>query len=204
MDRDASDSFALTIVALEDVEPVAKDSVLELVPPGSRWIQALGWHSYFGLPLTIGRETWWAIGAECIVKHETRGAYPRLRVFLHRQHESAEQAILAVARLLSPEADYKQVTYVIMKRVVMRFTAAKPVDMDRCESDLLVRVAHAYRNRERVMFRTVLLCEQEAKPLLLRGQVPMGVDKFLAGCVEPLVATFSRSTRIALKLREVV
>jgi hypothetical protein len=58
------------------------------------------------------------------------------------------------------DADSRQIAYVIVKRVVMSFPARTPSDLDNPQSDLLVRVAHAYRNRERVMFRSVLLCEQ--------------------------------------------
>lgn len=169
MDRDETDSFALSVVPLEEITPLRKESVLALVPPGSRWIQARGWSSYFGLPLTIDDVVWWAVGAECVVKHATRGAYPKLRAYLHRQNDTAERAVLAVARLLNFEANYQQVTYVIVKRAVMHFDARTPQEMDRPQSDLLVRVAHAYRNRERVMFRTLLLCEQEAQPLALLG-----------------------------------
>src|SRR5688572_15449568 len=86
LDRDESDTFDLSIENLSDSEETVpvRATAFELLPAGSKWAQVVGWHSYIGIPFPPQKPQWIALGSETVVEHQTRGAFPVFRAYIHQ------------------------------------------------------------------------------------------------------------------------
>ena len=77
--------LSLTTRALTERPTVALTNIdvtkLGLLP-GSRWSQAHGWHSYFGIPFRFAERLWMAVGAEAIVSGTNGEAHPAYRAYV--------------------------------------------------------------------------------------------------------------------------
>jgi len=176
-----------------------RDDLLGLVPPGSRWTDALGWSAYFGWPLEAGGWNFWALGAEEVHRRSSGpGAYPAVRVYLHGAPPVA--AIEALAADLDggagrPDPPPPGVTVVPMSGAT---TAACRAD----QAAILRQAAAACAAGGTPLFRTAVLTEDEAFPLAgLPARLPRGVDRALLGVPEALARTYSPKARALLYLR---
>lgn len=93
--RDATDSFAVSISTLDPLgDLLSKEDVLPLLPVGSTWQTAIGWRSFYGVPFRRQTKLHLALGAEGILRHATRGAYPIAKVFLFEICEATSLCIV--------------------------------------------------------------------------------------------------------------
>jgi hypothetical protein len=95
-DRNENDDYIMEIETVGNSygHSLTKSDTTLLIPPGSRHIQGLGWRSIFGIPIYKKDTVWLAIGAEVIVPHPKRGAFPRARAYIFQaQYEQARDAI---------------------------------------------------------------------------------------------------------------
>src|SRR2546423_1663415 len=97
--RDRKDNFDIVIRSrTNQATPLlTSDDVLPLLPAGSRWSGAVDSYSYFGIPFHNENGVWLAIGLIRVLRHSTRGAYPRMTalVFPFEKVPTEELARLA-------------------------------------------------------------------------------------------------------------
>lgn len=211
-DRDASDSFAITISrggSAFDGPELRKGDVLPLLPAGSRWEAAVGWRSFFGMPFRWAGSLRLAIGVEGIAKHASRGAYPvsRFAVFDFAHAPVGELAELAA--LLAPGGASIEVdaTYGVVPSA-----SASPRDHVAIDAWILSRAAASYREHRRLLFRSLLLSEDQIPAsktvkgrigsLLGGRRTSIDFDDFLLATVPSIRATFSFRARSWMKMYE--
>lgn len=179
-DRDASDSYS---IGIETQRPpprgrdLGKNDVLPLLPLGSRWEPALGWRSFFARPFAWSGQTWWALGIQGVVRHETRGAYPVSKVALFPPQQFPHLGLEELAsRLFSGRFPPGPVTY-----GVLRASSETPAAHARVEAWMLGRAVAAHHARRPLIFRTLVLSEDEVPRLpMLNGLVrALGMDELL-------------------------
>jgi hypothetical protein len=174
-----------------------REELLALLPPGSRWTEALGWSAYFGWPLTAAGRHFWAVGAEEVRPRGT-GAYPVVRVYLYTAPPVA--VLEALAGTLGPESGRPDP---IEARVVI-FPMSGPTP-EACfveQAAILRQAASACARGGTPLFRTVALAEPEVMPLAgLSARLPRGIDRCLIGVPDVLARTFSLGARAVLYWR---
>jgi hypothetical protein len=177
------------------------DELLALLPPGSRWTDALGWSSYFGWPLTAAGRHFWAVGVEEVCPGPDRGAYPALRIYLHTTPPAALLAALAAAT--NPTAGAADPgTAEESSVVVVSLPGTTPLASLAEQANILLRAAAACARGGAPLYRTAVLAEDEALPLVgLPRRTPRGVDRCFLGVSEALSRTFSARARAYLYLR---
>lgn len=184
-----------------------RDEVLSLVPPGSRWTEALGWSAYFGWPLEAAGRHYWAVGGE-EVRRSAGGdgggasAYPAVRVYLHLTPPSTVLAALAAA-LDSAGAGGGAPDPTPAGAVTVFPLAGGTAQASRVEqAAILRRAAAACARGGRPLFRTAALAEGEALPLAgFPMRLPRGVDRALLGVPEALCRFWAAPARAVLYLR---
>jgi hypothetical protein len=182
-----------------------RDELLGLVPPGSRWTEALGWSAYFGWPLVAAGRHYWAVGAEEVRARPSggdgAGAYPVVRVYLHL---APPVAILEELAGTLDEAGRRggRPDLVEAGVVVFAMTGTTP-DACRVEQAAILRqAAAACAAGGTPLFRTAVLAEAEALPLAaFPRRLPRGVDRCFLGVPDVLSRTFSARARTVLYLR---
>jgi hypothetical protein len=203
MDR-ADGEFRFQVRPVDPAGPAGQaprpDELLALLPPGSRWTDALGWSSYFGWPLTAAGRHFWAVGAEEVCPGPDRGAYPALRIYLHTTPPVALLAALAAATDPTPATD--AVGAEESSLVVMSLPGSTPVACLAEQATILRRAAAACARGGAPLYRTAVLAEGEVLPLVgLPRRTPRGVDHCFLGVSEALSRTFSARARALLYLR---
>jgi hypothetical protein len=177
------------------------DELLALLPPGSRWTDALGWSSYFGWPLTAAGRHFWAVGAEEVCPGPDRGAYPALRIYLHTTPPVALLTALAAATnptALAADPGAAEEASV----VVVWLPGTTPIACLAEQATILRRAAAACARGGAPLYRTAVLAEGEVLPLVgLPRRTPRGVDGCFLGVSEALSRTFSTPARAFLYLR---
>jgi hypothetical protein len=180
----------------------ARDELLGLVPPGTGWIAALGWTSYFGWPLVAAGRHFWSVGVEEVRPRATGGgAYPVVRVYLHIA--PPVEALEALAATLDPtiaagaHADPGQPGV-----LVFPMSGVTPQAHLADQASILRQAAAACAAGGTPLFRTAVLTEAEALPLAgFPARLPRGVDRCLLGVPDSLSRTFSATARAILYLR---
>jgi hypothetical protein len=181
---------------MSDARAPDRDELVALLPPGSRWADALGWSAYFGWPLTAGGRHFWAVGAEEVVPRDI-GAYPVVRVYLHTAPPVA--VLEALARDLDPGRGRPDP---LEARVVIFALTGTPLATLADQASVLLQAAEACRRNRTPLFRTAALSEPEVLPLAgIPPRLPRGVDRCFIGVPEALSRNFSARARVLLYLR---
>jgi hypothetical protein len=209
-DRDAGDSFAVTIDRLQPVAAdVRNDDLLPLLPRGSRWNAAVGWRSFVVLPFESPGLHGAVVGVEAVVPHATRGAFPVMHGFIIRAEDVAP-ALGRLAAGLSSSGAGLAVGLPEQKWVIWTSDAQSPAEHQRHESWMIAATADAWRRGEPRLLRTVVLSDDQAPwsrswADRLREAASGGARRpYLVATVPPIRAQFLRSTRLALLWRELL
>jgi len=198
LDRDASDTFNLSVQNLsnsdQDSEVIpTRATAFELLPAGSKWAQAVGWHSYIGIPFPPQNPQWIALGAETVVEHQTRGAYPLFRAYTHQFPLSSNLIErldkLAVSLYQLSEKEQKSVKHF---NGLIRATSHSPQEHLWIESWIIRYAARSYSQQRTLpfLFRTLVLSETELKNK--KYPHPKILDEFLNGPPDCMMATIDK------------
>jgi hypothetical protein len=213
-DRDETDSYRLSLEPLgEQAHPLpSKADILPLLPAGSRWVDAVGWRSFVALPFVAAQAPdALLIGAEGVVPHLTRGAFPIARAFLIPRKAAAAVLQELAARIHGGPGleETSALTY-----GVIASTARTPSEHHPYEAWMLRQAAACYRSASAFLLRTLLLSEDQVPGASttgvswlrhLAGDRPaLGRSQYLVATVPSLRERFSLSARIKLKLHEYV
>jgi hypothetical protein len=197
-DRNETDSYGV------DVRPsnsgrstlITKEQVLPLLPAGSRWDAARGWRSFFGLPFSTPAESWMVLGSEGVVAHRTRGSYPIFRGLLFPSQEVPEKELFEmtneIARSTEGEIQPKR-TYGVIAASSQSQEEHKYV-----EAWIIRRAVASYRAGVRLLFRTLVLSENE----IPSRTIAIDYSDFLIATLPALHDCFSWRTNTWLKLHE--
>jgi hypothetical protein len=179
----------------------ARDDLLGLVPPGSRWMEAVGWSAYFGWPVVARGWHFWSLGVEEVRPQPSGGAYPVVRVYLHGQPPIA--ALEALAAALDPEASLRGRPSPVGTGVLVLPMAGRTANATRGDQAAILRqAAAACAAGGTPLFRTAVLTEAEALPLAgFPTRLPRGIDRCLLGVPDSLSRGFSSKARALLYLR---
>jgi hypothetical protein len=204
MDR-VEGAFRFQVRAVDPAAPAimapTRDELLALLPPGSRWTDALGWSAYFGWPLTAAGRHFWAVGVEEVRAGREGGAFPALRIYLHTVPPVGPLASLATAT--DPGAPVGEAAVGEEgSLVVVSLPGTTPLASLAEQATILRRASAACARGGTPLFRTAVLAEDEALPLVsVPSRTPRGVDRCILGVSEALSRTFSARARAFLYLR---
>jgi hypothetical protein len=163
LDRDERDSYNLDVRKLGAYGvDLSREELVDLLPPGSRWWQSIGWHSYFGLPFQRHQRHWLLIGAQAVLSHHKGGAYVVLKSFVFPEEHTKQvsENLLALSRELCsisadlPSADESP------NRIIITDIAA-PAQFRQFEAHILFHAAAHYQRDPAFNFRTLILSEDE-------------------------------------------
>jgi hypothetical protein len=201
MDRsDEEFRFLVHRTAGHDLATPARDELLGLVPPGSRWTDALGWSAYFGWPLVAAGRHFWCVGVEEVRPRPSGGgAYPVVRAYLHATPpvEVLEGLAGTLDQAGAGRADPGQPGV-----LVLPMSGATPQACSGEQASILRQAAAACATGGTPLFRTAVLAEGEAVPLAgFPHRLPRGIDRCLLGVPDVLSRAFSRKARALLYLR---
>jgi hypothetical protein len=184
-----------------------RSELLPLLPPGSRWFPARGWHAHFGWPLRVRGRWLFAIGTEAVAAAEPGAApgsdgtaHPVLRAYLHEAPPVA--AFEALAARLDP-APRESHPAAIESPLVLRPLPGSGPEASRAEQAYLLRLAAAaWRRACPALVRTVVLADAELAPLVaIPRRLPQGVMQALVGLPAALARTFSPRTQLLAEVR---
>lgn len=215
--RDATDSFSLSIDRTRNLKTdiITREDVFPLLPPGSNWIQAVGWSSYFGIPLRIKENVWYAIGAIDILPHSHRGAYPVIKAYLNL----LEFLPLKELEILVNELD----TANILKKgiikdpfegsrakrlKILRATSMNKEEHKFIEAWIINYAIEAYRRKSELMFRTLLLSYEENfdpnKIVKISTTSSICSKESIIATVDPILKFFPRKVQEKLSGKELI
>src|SRR5207344_3076198 len=102
VNRDEQDSYEIRIVPIDGIlaPRLTRANVIPLLPVGSNWRPSVGWHSYFGIPFRLERETYLAVGAQLVRPHQSRGAYVSFFAFIFPRDHFPVRQLLELAHEL--------------------------------------------------------------------------------------------------------
>lgn len=147
----------------DDAQSITKSEILLLLPTGSRWSQAIGWRSIFGIPLQTRTHSWLVVGTIDIVSHLARGGFPVLNLhFFHSEKPPLVQLRnVANAIYTLSEADKK---YRLGGVYGVIFTHSHSLkEHAPTESKILWQSAYRYENKESFLFSTLILSDDQLK-----------------------------------------
>lgn len=191
-DRDDTDSFRIQFENLSDVHGLTRAQVLPALPAGSAWArQAIGWESYIVFPShRLGSRNLALIGMECVVSHDTRGAYP---VFAGSVVDQAHvpELLTTIAATLYPG----EVNTIQAARGIVHSDAKTPQQHMRTAARILRSASSSFLVSDPPIVRTTLLTEDEVPRnwLFHRGE-------YLLGAVGGLLTRLSRRRSAALSV----
>ncbi len=208
--RDESDSFIIDLKILNTShaqgELVEKNDILPLLPAGSHWVRAEGWRSFFGTPFSFKGRLWLAIGMQGVRKHPTRGAYPIAKIYLFDFNSFHSEKMTQLASILSAgcsERGRSAPTYGIIAS-----DAERPEEHISTECWILNKASASYRQGERLLFKTLLLSEDDLPPM--KGPIDriksvfdhrdslLNYEQILFGTVQKIRDHFSAQARLRL------
>jgi hypothetical protein len=201
MDRSGEQfRFQVTPTAGHELAIPARDELLGLVPPGSRWTEALGWSAYFGWPLVAADRHFWCVGVEEVrARPSGGGAYPVVRAYLHAAPpvEVLERLAATLGEAVASSVDPGQPGV-----LVLPMSGATPQACRAEQAAILRQAAAACAAGATPLFRTAVLAEGEVFPLAgFPHRLPRGVDRCLLGVPDVLSRAFSPKARALLYLR---
>lgn len=167
--RDQRDDYFIDIKKMKSdlLYDLSREDIFLTVPMGTHWQPGLGWHSYFGIPFQF-KGTWWiAIGFQEIVKHPTRGSYPKSRAFLFSFDTSLEgnknsNLVQNLQRWTKVLEDGKpNMTRLQRDYGSIPVNSATPAEHIWAEIEIIKLAAKQYSVGKPVLFRTLLLSEDQ-------------------------------------------
>jgi hypothetical protein len=202
--RDVKDDFSIEVNVLQSSlgATLGKTDVFSLLPKGSRWIQAVGWRSYFGLPLTTRASQCLCLGGQWVVPHPSRGAVPQFRGYVYPLDKPKEQTIMsirasfcppqrALERALQAMAVDLDSVPAISTPGILDAHSTSPRDHYSIEARILRTAAERYGRGERFSFRTVVQSEGDLEEVRQRsGWLGKGDGTFLMATVPAIKRSF--------------
>jgi len=189
--RDKGDSFSIRILPLCDGDEwhLSEKEALSLIPEGSNWEVAEGWRSFFGHSLQTRSGLLFVIGAEGILPHKDRGAYPVMRAYTFAASKIPVTKMEALANKLSPGCSACG-----SWRGIIKTSSNTPAEHQEVEGTIIRLAAAFYRSRQqpRLLFRTLILCASRLPRL----------RSSLVATVPSIERTFSRADRLRTWLRQ--
>lgn len=195
VNRNEQDGYAIRIVPGGKVlvPRLTEADVIALLPAGSRWLPAVGWHSYFGVPFRFDGELWLALGVELVKRHHSRGAYILFVAFIFPFHRPPIRRLAELANELhmikhepasfNPAGSLSAPSVNILDRaqkfLVDRFAklglrsdryrvveadSRTPAEHVRVEAEIIREAVESYKKNELFLFRTLLLSKSELHP----------------------------------------
>lgn len=134
-----------------------------LPPSGSKWRQGLGWYSIFGVPFQLQNKYWLAIGAEMIVKHVRGDTHPIFQAYIFEFTQ--EQLNLAITGLQNIAQEiYPNSKSIRQSKTGIVFSSFQSPPKYRIVESFIIQSAIAmYRERQTLLFRTVILSDEQLK-----------------------------------------
>jgi hypothetical protein len=188
VNRNEQNGYSIRVVSKDEcLSPrLTEADVITLLPAGSRWLPAVGWHSYFGIPFRFDNKIWLAAGAEVVNRHQARGAYVSFFAFIFPFHQPpirqlAELAIELGATLpeqvpvrpansqrlffehaLKFMADgFSRLDLLGHSYKVVESSSRTPAEHTKVEAEIIREAAESYSKRELLLFRTLILSENQ-------------------------------------------
>ena len=158
-DRDDQDNYNIHLSPLRFTHKLSTNDIFPLIPKGGRWIQSLGWHSYFGAPLETHSALWLSVGVELICKHPTRGAFPISCIYLFPFKRPPVEALQRFADSIKPVDRGSHSNCEALDSGVISTQSQTPQEHTYVESRIVQDAARRYRNGEAFLFRTAVLSE---------------------------------------------
>lgn len=173
------------------VSPLAETSVTlnwtdayVAMPLGTKWMSSLGSFSYYGIPFEAAARLWLCIGAEHIVTHPDRGAYPVSHGYIipfhsHATHTEVGRALDALADDLAGDSSgtmQRNATAVTCGEIL------RPTGIDPVLDAAMIRAASCEYSRGRLFFFRTLLLSDSMHPRQLRRVAPLSdtLDELLS------------------------
>jgi hypothetical protein len=167
--RDEMDSFEIELSPMGGMQgALGIPDVLPILPAGSTWSQASGWHSFIGIPLQTANRYWLALGVEAILPHESRGAYPYFHALLFPfdvPPEAAVERLSAFTRDSYRDLDPGGVRPNEVVPGVIRSRARSPSEHRLTEITILKLATSLYAQNQLVWFRTLITSEEGIRNL---------------------------------------
>lgn len=183
LNRDPMEGYKISVDWNEEKDcpgPSATDA-LALLPSGSAWIEALGWHSFIGIPFVWRDRALLAVGLEEVIPIPDRGAALQLVLYVHPLSRAPSEGLRQIASgLISPPLrefshyDPRRLPRIaqeaatalcfLSSSVVPHPIAAAsrtPDEHREIEAKILRRAAATYDRGFPLMFRTLILSESE-------------------------------------------
>lgn len=163
--RNECDSFEIQVEPTENSIPahrpiLEKSDFFEYLPAGSDWDHAIGWRSFFGCEIRFDRL--WLVGCVGVRRHETRGAYPEVRLYTVVEKTVLVEALQVVCQTLDPQGKFPNHTF---PRGFVQVVSDSPKSHRYWEVNVIRAVIEALGSTNRRLrdFRTLVLSEQEKK-----------------------------------------
>lgn len=206
--RDNTDSFAVTLLRLRDTEPLllTNEDMTPLLPSGRTWAQALGWRNIFGMPFVLHQQRLVAVGVEHIIAHQ-RGATPVMNAYIYRAEEFPSSEVAEFADALDGGVGVNEVS---PTHGILKTKATTPTQHFSTEARILRHASASYSQGGKLLFATMLLCEDRLKTPGFPGpyktsasaKSPSGLkfDSYLIATTSVITSTFSPLARAWLTM----
>lgn len=215
VNRNEQDSYAIYITPEgHDRTPyLIEADAIALLPAGSRWLPAVGWHSYFGIPFRFDGEMWLALGAEYVKQHHSRGATVSFLAFTFPLHSVPLRSLEELANELQSSqsvADRAKARRSVLDRAakvisdglgklrlhdsryrVVNAGSRTPAEHVGVETRIIREAIESYGKRESLLFRTLILSENELprSPLTLPRNNAQSLNRLRIDYQKYLAAT---------------
>ncbi len=211
-DRNDEDKFSLNVSILtgvnKNIDRPPDPDLIDLLPEGSNWSQALGWRSFFGTPYEHEDQLWLALGLVKILKHDHRGAFPRSEIFL--VNFESENLGELVHRIGKRVADVDKSEDPVPRHGALVGDAVHPSEHRKLEGQILRGAAYAYEDDSRLLFRTAVLTENEIPdPRFLRffssepsDNSPLHFTETLYGTIPTIYQEFRWASKLQVFLEQ--
>jgi hypothetical protein len=225
-DKQDGYSICLRLMSADLTPRLTEADVIPLLPAGSRWLPAVGWHSYFGIPFSFEDKMWLAVGAEIVNAHHSRGAYIAFCAFVFPFNRPPVRQLMQLADELEAippavgrsqtaphpvtlESSLKFIADGLRKVRLLdhdyRIIKAKsinPAEHVKVEAHIIRKAAEAYAREELLLFRTLILSENQLGQLSSPFRQKKAVAslricyyKYLGSTVRAIASTFSSQAK---------
>jgi len=189
--RSAEDGYVMRFRSEGEAgPPLTEGEAISLLPVGSNWLPAVGWHSYSGIPFSLDGEMWLAVGIETVKPHSPRGSYVTYCGFVYRLCDPPVRQLTELANELSPAirsrldedesasdgmathgAALDRLTSNLSwlrrprtKRALIEASSRTPSEHVEVEAYILRTAAKCYSVGESLLFRTLILSQSQLGP----------------------------------------
>lgn len=173
---------------------------LGLLPSGSKWRQGLGWYSIFGIPFKLQNKNWLAIGAEMIIKHERNDTtHPVFQAYIFEFTQAQSSSIINGLQNVALEIYPNSKKIRRSKTGIVYSNFQSPQKYKVVESFIIQSAIAVYREKQTLLFRTVILSDEQLKKVEYPTPTFLG-DKsgYLMGTTSHIQSAFSWQARLKL------